>query len=511
MCKMPNPNLIRLSRLFSPSSHTGTELLKNLVLPGIGAFTIVDSERVEPQDTGSNFFVTADAIGSSRGQCAVALLRELNAEVRGSSVEEGVDAILDAKPNFFSQFSLVIVTELPETSRLRLAKVLWASATPLLVARSYGLLGSIRLAVPEHKVVESHPDNFHEDLRLDVPFPELSAYVDSLDLVAMDDTHHGNVPFLVLLFKFVQEWRASHDGEIPRNYQEKKAFKEILKAAVRTNAEGVPLDEDNFDEAIQNVNSLLIPTQIPAAVQAILDDPACTCITADSSNFWLLARALRDFATAEGNGLLPLRGSIPDMTASSDLYIQLSRLYQARARADMEAVSDHLGQLLVSVGRPPNSIPEEDIRRFCRNSSFLSLTRFRSLSAEHEAPNLSPYLENGDGEAAYYVLLRAADQFFARYKFYPGQRESEFDSDAAQLKSIAHGLLTSWGRGTSCIRDEQVAEFCRYAGGEVHSVAAFVGGVAAQEVIKLLTHQFVPVNHTLLYNAASSSTITLCP
>lgn len=485
--------------------------MKNLVLPGIGAFTVLDSERVEEHDTGNNFFVTRDAIGSSRGQCAVALLRELNTEVRGSCIEEAVEAILDTKPDFFAQFSLVVATELPEATLLRLAQVLWASAIPLLVARSYGLLGYIRIAVPEHSVVESRPDNYHEDLRLDHPFPELSAYMDSLDLATMDNTQHGNVPFLVLLYKFLQEWRAAHDGEMPRSYQQKKAFKELLKAGVRKNEEGVPLDEENFDEAIQNVNSLLVPTQIPTTVQAIMDSSACTCITAESSNFWLLARAVREFVVSEGCGLLPVRGSIPDMMASSELYIQLSRVYQARARADMEAVSDHLSQLLESIRRPPNSISEEEIRRFCRNSSFLSLTHFRSLSTEYEEPNLSPYLENGESEAAYYVLLRAADQFFARYKYFPGQRESDFESDVAQLKAIALGLLTGWGRGSCCIRDEQVAEFCRYAGGEVHSVAAFIGGVAAQEAIKLVTHQFVPVNHTLLYNAASSSTITLCP
>lgn len=485
--------------------------MKNLVLPGIGAFTVLDSERVEERDTGSNFFVTRDAIGSSRGQCAVALLRELNTEVRGSCIEETVEAILDTRPDFFSQFGLVVATELPEASLLRLARVLWASAVPLLVARSYGLLGYVRIVVPEHSVVESRPDNYHEDLRLDCPFPELSAYMDSLDLAAMDDTHHGNVPFLVLLYKFLQEWRAKHDGEMPRSYQQKKAFKELLKAGVRKNEEGVPLDEENFDEAVQNVNSLLVPTRIPDTVQAIMDSSASTCITAESSNFWLLARAVREFVVSEGGGLLPLRGSIPDMMSSSELYIQLSRVYQARARTDMEAVSDHLSQLLASIGRPPNSISEEETRRFCRNTAFLSVTHFRSLSAEYEEPNLSPYLENGESEAAYYVLLRAADQFFSRYKYFPGQREADFESDVAQLKAIVLGLLTGWGRGSCSIRDEQVVEFCRYAGGEVHSVAAFVGGVAAQEAIKLVTRQFVPVNHTLLYNAASSSTITLCP
>ena len=35
-------------------------------------------------------------------------------------------------------------------------------------------------------VIESHPDNFHEDLRLDYPFKGLQEYCDSLNLETMD-------------------------------------------------------------------------------------------------------------------------------------------------------------------------------------------------------------------------------------------------------------------------------------------------------------------------------------
>ena len=31
-----------------------------------------------------------------------------------------------------------------------------------------------------------------------------------------------------------------------------------------------------------------------------------------------------------------------------------------------------------------------------------------------------------------------------------------------------------------------------------------MGGVASQEAVKLITHQYVPINHTWLYNGISS-------
>lgn len=40
--------------------------------------------------------------------------------------------------------------------------------------------------VTSFAVVESHPDNALEDLRLDKPFPELSEHIQSYDLDHMD-------------------------------------------------------------------------------------------------------------------------------------------------------------------------------------------------------------------------------------------------------------------------------------------------------------------------------------
>jgi NEDD8-activating enzyme E1 regulatory subunit len=46
---------------------------------------------------------------------------------------------------------------------------------------------------------------------------------------------------------------------------------------------------------------------------------------------------------------------------------------------------------------------------------------------------------------------------------------------------------------------------CRFGASQLHCLGAIVGGVAAQEAIKLVTHQFVPLAGTLIYNAMSST------
>ena len=78
---------------------------------------------------------------------------------------------------------------------------------PLILARSYGLVGSLRASLPEHCVVESKPDNSVEDLRLHRPWPELAAFARSFDLAAADDVTHRHIPWGAGTYPGVRAWR----------------------------------------------------------------------------------------------------------------------------------------------------------------------------------------------------------------------------------------------------------------------------------------------------------------
>jgi ThiF family len=54
---------------------TGTETLKNLVLGGIAAFTVVDGGIAEPADLGNNFMMEAYAVGQPRAPAVTAALK----------------------------------------------------------------------------------------------------------------------------------------------------------------------------------------------------------------------------------------------------------------------------------------------------------------------------------------------------------------------------------------------------------------------------------------------------
>jgi len=50
------------------------------------------------------------------------------------------------------------------------------------------------------------------------------------------------------------------------------------------------------------------------------------------------------------------------------------------------------------------------------------------------------------------------------------------------------------------IEDKYVREMVRYTDAKLHPVSAFLGGVASQEAIKMLIHQYTPLNHTIIYD-----------
>ena len=76
------------------ANAVGTETLKNLVLPGIKEFTILDHELVHASDTGCNFFVEPTSIGLARAEVVATLLQEMNPDVRGNARVANLSSVL---------------------------------------------------------------------------------------------------------------------------------------------------------------------------------------------------------------------------------------------------------------------------------------------------------------------------------------------------------------------------------------------------------------------------------
>ncbi|XP_066589037.1 NEDD8-activating enzyme E1 regulatory subunit [Prorops nasuta] len=489
----------------------GTEILKSLVLPGIGAFTIVDGKKITHEDIGANFFLDVDSVGKSRAQTATQMLLELNPDVRGDYIDEEPEQILYSSPDFFNSFTVVMATSLTEKSLILLSKKLWELDIPLIVCKSIGFIAYMRIQVKEHTVVETHPDNERPDLRLDKPFDSLKKHLDSMNLDEMNFNDHSHVPYLVILYKYLKEWIAEY-GDLPRNYKDKQKLKEMIRKGMRKDENDSRNIEENFEEAMKAVNTSISRTVVPSNVTNILNDERCINLTAKSSSFWIIAKAVRDFVENEGGGLLPLKGSLPDMTADTEKYVNLQQIYHKQATADAEAVWRRTLQLLRQLGRASDSISEREVRLFCRHASEIYVEKGTCIADENDPKsidtnNIVQSLENPESMMVYYVVLRGIEKFQTEYNSYPGEFNDQVEPDIVKLKACINKLLSEWGCG-SLAKDDYVHEFCRFGGAELHSVSAFLGGLAAQETIKFITNQYKPIHNTFIYDAVSSSSAT---
>ncbi len=231
------------------ATPAGTEALKNLILPGIGKFTIADTHLVSTADRGNNFFVTEESIGKPRAEATRELLGELNSDTVACAMH-GADASTFAKdPDKLKPFNLIMCCDLTEQEIVGLAKACSLLGKPLIISETMGLLGYVRVYKPEHCVVESKPvDEVESDLRLHKPFAEFVDFAAKFNLEYLDEIHHKHVPFPIILLKAKDMWKSTHAGKLPANFAEKKEFSEMIKKMAHDFT-----SEDNFIEAVAHV------------------------------------------------------------------------------------------------------------------------------------------------------------------------------------------------------------------------------------------------------------------
>ncbi len=99
----------------------------------------------------------------------------------------------------------------------------------------------------------------------------------------LKDVEHSHIPYLVILYKYLKLWRQHNQEHLPSTYKEKLAFKDLISSGVRQSDESVPKFEENYEEAIKNVNSCIFKTNIPAEVQKLFEDEKCLNLNANVS------------------------------------------------------------------------------------------------------------------------------------------------------------------------------------------------------------------------------------
>lgn len=466
----------------------GVETLKNLVLPGIGKFTIIDSNQVSEADLGSNFFLDENCLGKSRAECCVRFLKELNEDTQGE-----YHSTLDVPylESLFTRryFSFVLCTFPIQVEVLSVIKNYTHNfKIPLILIHSVGFYSYFKSILPETiPIVNTHPEaEASRDLRLLNPWKELSEFTEVLtkDIEQMNDHKHSHIPYVALLLYFLTVWKKDH-GRFPNSYTEKLEFKKIVAAGRRINLGST---EENFDEAVAAVMRNIKLSTLSVATQKVFEYQPNE--KEAKSNFWIITDAVKQFY--KKHNLLPLPGSIPDMKAESSIYVQLQNIYKEKARKDATEILEII--LKHPLGK---NIQLVEVENYCKNAAHIKLIHTYNEKANDLKLVAKTEFENDE-------IAVVTSQPLSLLPIYLALRATSHVPTLSP-KSIVSSIESDIPRIGLNKRIQKVSqEVSRAKGGELHNISSLTGGMVAQEVIKLITRQYTPIDNTCIFDGITS-------
>lgn len=530
------------------ANSLGTEILKGLCLAGICSFSILDSHKLLPEDIDCNF-IPESCLGKNRGESVKSMLLDLNEEVNGEvfSLEKYLPHVTQASPtaqcdtqendfkdlNFWKQFNCIIASGFLYIDQItRLSKICWLYGIPLILCKSIGFYGSMKCQYREHLIIETHPDNVLPDFNLDKPFKDLKDYFDSIDLKSESNSNDNKInsyPYIVIIYKHLKLWQKKHnfpEDRLPNCYSEKLELKKEIENSYKdirdriktsTNRQDYEITFENYLEASKAINSCLSNTsELPKNVKQIFDNSKATTtscyINSNNNNsmstFWIIIKAIKEFVLNKNDGKLPVSGTIPDMISSSEEYIRLQGIYRKKAKEDVDVVFSIIQNSTNSMGISGNQLNGslyEEIKLLCKNIRTLEVITTSPLYEENDF--VSNTFNEEDEEDEYVTIglsLKSMDLFFSTYGRLPGCQDDQVETDLSKLKECVKQIVGKVSNRLKTL-DQCLYELCRYGGAEIHATSAFLGGCIGQEVIKIITNQYTPVNDTLVYNAMTAS------
>ncbi|ODV74605.1 Ula1p CYBJADRAFT_166404 [Cyberlindnera jadinii NRRL Y-1542] len=461
---------------------TSLELVKNLVLPGVGSFTLLDEPQTVQSEDLVSFYLSPDDVGSERMSSLVKNLNELNEDVAGDfhHVEDVNVWLQTVQPtDFWNQYDLVVLNweyplVLEQLSKLKI---------PVIVTNTLGFYGILRIFKPSVEVVETHTQGV-ADLRIVNPWDELLQYSDSIDLESLDVEEHAQIPYLIIQLKAVQAWRKAHT-QLPKTSQEKKGFKKMIMDWKKD------YQELNFDEAVENSHMIMSSTGVPHSIQELLQQVDTRLEEENSrSLFWILVKALKAFVTR--TGVLPLTGALPDMTSSTGNYLALKKIYQGKADADRALFTQKLDKILETM-HWNHAVDPQTVQTFLKNSRHLYFSQSSCQPLNYVNTKIAT--EHEDSKSNLVLIgIFLVQQYILAHNALPTL--DHLDDLFSQRKSLtaSHELY------------DVLREILRAQGQQLNNICSVMGGIAGQEAIKLVTNQYIPVDNTLIFDGLRSVT-----
>jgi amyloid beta precursor protein binding protein 1 len=365
---------------------------------------------------------------------------------------------------------------------------------PIIAIHSAGFYSYFRLYLPAlFPIIETHLDLPPVlDLRLYNPWPELSSFLAQLtkDINSADDHTHSHIPFVAIVVHYLDAWKRNHGGRLPTTSRDKTSFRDILQSATRVH--GPAGFEENFGEAITMLQRVLAEPALPQGLREafnLLDQEIS--LREDRSHFWTLCRGLKSFYELHNH--LPLSGRIPDMKAQSQVYVDLQRIYKQKAARDADEVS----KLIIDEDKC--SLPQTtEVTLFCQNAFAIRVIPpskpHSTVHGQEPVPMPSRFIDQiarSDPQSVLpiYVVLRAISYVKA-------------PATINDVMKLVSKLVPDVELHDGIVDIAQ--HIIRAQAAELHNISSITGGLVAQEAIKILTRQYVPIDNTCIFDGIRS-------
>lgn len=198
------------------------------------------------------------------------------------------------------------------------------------------------------------------------------------------------------------------------------------------------------------------------------------------------------------------------MKAQSTVYVKLQNLYKAKARKDALEVLE-----TVRVTPGGENIDPVEVDLFCKNASFVKLVNstadsqdlqrvLGNLSLSKPRPTVTDTNVNSGRERENDDLAEAIGTPLSLFPIYLALSATTHEPTTT-AERITSSIAKTLPDAADDLRIVQAAEeVARAGGGELHNISALTGGMVAQETIKIITKQYIPIDNTCIFDGISS-------
>jgi amyloid beta precursor protein binding protein 1 len=182
----------------------------------------------------------------------------------------------------------------------------------------------------------------------------------------------------------------------------------------------------------------------------------------------------------------------------------LQNIYKTKARKDVAEVTATVRGLEKELGRM-SAVPDAEIEAFCKNASHVKvlqgtpladISRLSGLSSDETIRKPSSRVLD--------MLQKCEDDADSLLPLWLALQLSRTDDSKLRPKSQAEAPAPSPDDLSALLShpliSPHLSEIARAAGGELHNVSSITGGMVAQEAIKVITRQYVPVDNTCVFD-----------